>query len=457
MRILTAIAIVAVLIAGCWFAWGYFTGGLPVEAARAERGAIQEFVDEEGRTSLPESSTHLITMPYAGRIAAIDLAEGAEVAAGQVVARIVPADLDLSLDAAVAAVDRARAALEESEDTSVEETSLEQTERFVESMVHTVAAAEKRVESGRAKQEYAEKYLARTTEAHERDAVADDTLDQAQVRYVEGNVDYQQDVLVHSALLAMKAATDLMPTTVEQYIARKRLTRTVKAHELAQAEIELSEAQRDHERGVMTSPVAGVVLSRMESDERYLAAGTPLLEIGRTEDLEVEADVLTQDAVALRVGAEVDIYGPAIGAEPVAGRVKQIYPEGFTKVSSLGVEQQRVKVVVGFAPGVLAALSAGRELGVDYRVNVKIYTAGREGALVVPRSALFRGAAGDWQVFAVRAGRSRLVGVGVGLLNDELAEIVEGLDEGDTVILAPETNLEDGTRVAPLVRGTEDR
>jgi HlyD family secretion protein len=448
MRRFLVASLTAAVVIGGWFAWSNWTGGVAVEADRARRGDIQEFVDEEGKTRLPQ--TYLVTMPYPGRIAAIELPEGTPVSQGQVVARIMPLDLDLSLEAAQAAVDKAQAALVESADISVEETALRQTEKYVESMVHTVQAADKRVESGRAKQEYAEKFLARMTAAHQRDAVTDDTLDQAEVRYVEGNVDYQQDVLVHAALLAMKAATDLMPTTVNQYIARKQLTHAVKAHELAQAQVQLKEARRDHERGVMTSPIEGIVLARTETDERYLGAGAPLLEIGRLEELEVEADVLSQDAVVLERGAAVDIYGPAIGLRPVRGRVDRIYPAGFTKVSSLGVEQQRVKVIVRFEPRALARL--GRELGVGYRVNVKIYTAEAKGALMVPRSALFRGAGGDWQVFAVRGGRARLIGVKVGLLNDEAAEIIDGLAEEEIVVLAPETNLEDGTRVSPVLR-----
>jgi HlyD family secretion protein len=183
-----------------------------------------------------------------------------------------------------------------------------------------------------------------------------------------------------------------------------------------------------------------------------LPAGEPLLEIGNLADLEIEAEVLTQDVVRIQPGDAVDIYGAAIGPRPARGRVERIYPAGFTKISSLGVEQQRVKVVVRFDPEDLAQLREERELGVGYRVNVKLYTASKDDALVVPRSALFRGGDGDWQVFAVRDGVARLVNVRVGLINDELAEITDGLAAEDIVVLAPETDLQDGVRVKPLVR-----
>jgi HlyD family secretion protein len=452
MRTGLIVGVVLAVLVGGWLAYGRMNGGLPVEAAAARRGPISEFIDERGKTRLPR--TYLITMPFQGRIEAIDLPEGTPVKQGQAVARIVPLDLSLSLDLAKANVERAEASIVENDDTTVEQTGLQQTLSFVESMEHTVEAAAARVKSGQAKLDYAERTLARMNELRmrSRDVVTDDALNQAELRHVESNVDYQQDVLVHSALVAMKAATDLTPTTVRQYIERKQLTHNVLDAELDQARYRLREAERDHQRGTLTSPIEGVVLDRRVSDERQLPAGEPLLEIGNLADLEIEAEVLTQDVVRIQPGDAVDIYGAAIGPRPVRGRVERIYPAGFTKISSLGVEQQRVKVVVRFDPEDLAQLREERELGVGYRVNVKLYTASKDDALVVPRSALFRGGDGDWQVFAVRDGVARLVNVRVGLINDELAEITDGLAADDIVVLAPETDLQDGVRVKPLVR-----
>ena len=117
-----------------------------------------------------------------------------------------------------------------------------------------------------------------------------------------------------------------------------------------------------------------------------------LLKIGRWEDLEIEADVLSQELAPVKAGSAVDVSGPAIGTRPVVAHVTRIYPAGFTKISSLGVEQQRVKVVMRFGPADLARLRAEQGLGVDYRVRVRIFTAERSGTLSIPRSSLFRGA-----------------------------------------------------------------
>ena len=185
--------------------------------------------------------------------------------------------------------------------------------------------------------------------------------------------------------------------------------------------------------------------------ERNTQLTKPPASLGRLEELEVEAEILSQDVVRIEVGDPVEIYGPAIGEElgaGVPGVVQRIYPGGFTKVSSLGVEQQRVKVVIHFEAGVLPSLLE-RDLGVEFRVRTRVFTEGRQDTLVLPRTAIFRGADGGWRVFAIRQGRVRLEPVDVGLMNDSRIEIVAGLRQGDTVILAPESTLQDGTRVRP--------
>jgi HlyD family secretion protein len=216
--------------------------------------------------------------------------------------------------------------------------------------------------------------------------------------------------------------------------------------------VHLKETERDRNRGELRSPVDGVVLERAISDERQVSAGTVLLKIGRLEDLEVEADILSQDVVNVKEGDAVEITGPAIGLTPAHGTVKRIYPAGFTKVSSLGVEQQRVKVIVAFNPEDLAHLRKEHDLGVDYRVRVRIITDQKNDVLSAPRAALFRGGDGKWQVFVIRDGRARLQSVETGLMNDETVEIISGLEPNELVILAPETSLRDGMRVRPILR-----
>ena len=171
----------------------------------------------------------------------------------------------------------------------------------------------------------------------------------------------------------------------------------------------------------MTSPVDGVVLSRLVDDEQFVPAGETLVRIGCLADLEVEADVLTQDAARLPSGARR--RGLRIGRAgnrggPVTGKVRRVFPQAFTKISSLGVEQQRVTVLVELSDQAVQSMLAS-QIGADYRVRVRIYAQQRDHVLVLPRSALFRDPEGGWQVFVVRKGRARVQDIEIGLMNDD--------------------------------------
>lgn len=440
-------AIVLIALVAVWLAWGSFTPGIAVQAAAAKVGSIQEFVDEQAVTRLPQ--TYLITMPFAGRIEPIKLQEGMSVKEGEVVARIVPRDLELAVQQAQAAVERLKASIRENAYVKVERTAYDQAQKFVDSTAATVKAAKEQVSSALAKSDYAERHYARLVELFQKRVENRENLDAAELQKLQSGYELNQNRLIYTAMLAMQAATDLTPMMILQYIERKGLTGLALEQQKAEAEARLQQVFQEQQRGTMTSPVSGVVLQRTTSNERYQAAGTTLLEIGRLEDLEVEADVLSLDVVAVKVGHPVEIYGPAIGRPAARGTVARVFPAGFTKVSSLGVEQQRVKVIVHFQKEDLERLLSARHLGVGYRVRVRILTAEKPQALVVPRSALFRAADGTWQLYAIRSGRARIQSVGVGLMNDESVEILDGLAEGEQVVLAPESSLVDGEKVRP--------
>jgi HlyD family secretion protein len=449
---LIAVAIGAVALGG-----RLFNGGVSVEAARARVDGIRETIDERGKTRLPR--VYHITMPFNGRIDEIKLVEGTPVKRDQVVAQIVPEDLKLAMEAATAAVDRLDASIKENDDASVENVALKQSHKFVESMDRSVEAAKERVRAGKAKLEYAQRNHDRVYKLFRDNRLgkSEEEYEAARLALVQADVDYQQDQLVERAMEAMQAATKLMPVTLTEYIGRKKLSHEVLARQKEEARVRWQENKLSAQRGRMTSPVDGVVLNRLQTDERMVTAGTVLLEIGDLRELEVEVDVLSQEVVRVKVGQQVEVFGPAIGVRPLHGAVKNIYPAGFTKVSSLGVEQQRVKVIVAFDEADQRQLIDRRakgewDLGVDYRVRVRIITAMHSGALVIPRSALFRGADGRWQVFVIRDGNAQLQPIEVGLMNDEEVEVQSGVTADELLVLAPETNLTDGTKVKAVER-----
>jgi HlyD family secretion protein len=194
------------------------------------------------------------------------------------------------------------------------------------------------------------------------------------------------------------------------------------------------------------SPVDGTVLRRLRESEGVVPVGEPLLEIGEPGRMEIVADLLSTDAVRVMPGAEVLIeqWG---GGHTLHGRVRRVDPAGFMKVSALGVEEQRVNVVIDFTNPTEAA-----RLGDGYRVEVRIVLWQEKDVLKVPVGALFRQGDG-WAVFVVEEGRVRRQAVQLGQRNENEGQIISGIEAGATLVLHPPDTLTDGTRV--IVRENE--
>ncbi len=444
--IAAVVAAAAVALGWVGYAW---RPGVPVRAVEVRVQTIEEFVDEQGETRLPD--TYAVTMPFSGRVdrEPIDrFREGTPVKQGEPVARIVAEDLELAVRRARAGLERLEAAVAEGTDVRVERTAVEQAARMVEAVAESVKAAGARIEASRANLEYAQAHLARTRELQRTGARTQEELDLALAQHAGAAAAYRQDQLTYAAMVAVEGATKLLPGMIRQYIDRTlERTAEVLRKQRDEAQAALEEVLLEQRRGVMLSPIDGVVLNRRVSHERLVPAGETLLEIGTLEALQVEADLLSIEVVEVTVGDPVAIYGPAVGDPAARGTVARIYPAGFTKLSALGVEQQRVKVVIDPDPADRARLLAERRMGVAYRVRVRITTAAEDDALVVPRSALFRGADGRWRVFAIRNGRAREQVVELGLSNDLEAEVVAGLEPGERVVDIPDATLSDGVRV----------
>ena len=167
----------------------------------------------------------------------------------------------------------------------------------------------------------------------------------------------------------------------------------------------------------------------------------PLLKIGDMETIEIETDILSEEVSRLKPGQRVEITGKALEGRTVEGRVKRIYPGGFKKISALGIEQQRVKVIVGFD---------NRDIGLRPYVSVdlRIIVDAHKGVLTLPEQAVFK-SSDAWAVLVIEEGRLVLRPVEVGLRNDEVVEIVRGLTKDDVVVAEPTNDLEPGQRARP--------
>ena len=374
-------------------AWLLGPAPVRVEAVPASRGALLVTVDEEGETRVRDR--YLITAPLAGRLQRIALEPGDAVAEGAIVAQMNPRPLDPRLHAEAAARLEAAAAAAR--------------EAAARVAAARAALAQARREAARARELGATGIVAR--EAIER-AALDETTRARQL---------------DAALYAERAAAHRIEGARAALLAPGATSTLTVCAEQAEACVALR------------APVAGRVLRVLEENERVVELGTPLLEIGDPHALEIVIDVLSRDAVQVAPGAPVRVQDWG-GDRALDARVRLVEPSGFTKVSALGVEEQRVNVIADL-------LEAPAALGDGYRLEARIVT--WEGtALKIPATALFRDGDG-WSVFVVERGRARRRAVRVGRMGALEVEAAGGLAEGELVVRHPNDLLEDGTRVAP--------
>ncbi|MEI6463486.1 MAG: HlyD family efflux transporter periplasmic adaptor subunit [Verrucomicrobiota bacterium] len=388
-----AAALGALIVAGLW------PQAVSVEMAPVSRGPLVVTVDEEGMTRVRQR--YIVAAPVGGHLRRIDWKPGAPVEAGRTALAVLePAGADF-LDTRNQAQAEAR-----------------------------LRAAEAARDAARAQRERAG----------------------AAARLFAAEFGRSR-VLRDQKVLSVQEfeASQMKSETSEQEARAAEFSLRVAEFEVQQARAILSRGQTGAngvEPLIITSPVSGRILRVIQESARTVVAGFPLLEIGDATDLEARIEVLSRDAVAIRPGAKMllERWG---GSEPLAARVRLVEPSGFTKVSALGVEEQRVFVIADFTD----PLEKRPTLGDNYRVEARIVTWENAGALRAPAGALFQNA-GQWRVFVVRGGRAESRVVQVGRSNGVATEITGGLQEGEQVVVYPGDKVADGTAVSPLTVGT---
>lgn len=216
-------------------------------------------------------------------------------------------------------------------------------------------------------------------------------------------------------------------------------------HEVSAAKAVLtpSSARSDGGNVIVRSPVDGKVLKLLHENEGVVSAGTPLIEIADLADMEIVIDLLSIDAVKVKAGdvAYIEHWG---GPDRLLGKVKLVEPSGFTKVSALGIEEQRVNVLIDLVD----PREKWMTLGDAFRVEASIVITQKEEVTSIPVAALFR-TGGSWSVFKIIDGMAVLTAIEIGLRNDQIAEVESGLKVGDVVITHPSNSISDGTLIAP--------
>ncbi|HUO86007.1 MAG TPA: HlyD family efflux transporter periplasmic adaptor subunit [Thermoanaerobaculia bacterium] len=395
LRFRTVFWIGAALVVVLFLVWSFRPQPLAVDVAEAFRGPLRVTVRDEGRTRVREE--YVVSSPVAGRLLRVEVEAGTRVEAGQVVARVRPSPPGF-LDARAQGEGEAAVAV----------------------AAAALSAARAELERARAQARLAASEAGRAERLRAAELISDQDLERTrtELRVAESAVDAAEDnQRVRAAELGAARARAAQPGAL--------------GGEGSSVEVH--------------APVAGRVLRVTRESENVIAAGSEVMAIGDPEELEVVVEMLSTEAVQVRPGAEVAIEGWGGAEAPLAGRVRRVEPAGFLKVSALGVEEQRVNVIVDLVEGVgRSAADAG--LGHGYRVEAAIVTWQAADVVQVPVAALFR-SAGEWAVFRVAAGRAELAPVDIGRDNGRHAQILSGLEGGETVVLYPGDQLSDGVRV----------
>jgi HlyD family secretion protein len=393
------VIVVSALAAAGWLAWAFAPRPVPVETAIADRGRFESTIDEDGRTRVRDR--HVVTAPLAGRLTRITLHEGDPVAAGAVVATLLPT-LSPLLD-----------------------------ERTVRSQQARVEGAEAAVRRAAAQAE------------HTRVAV----------RQARNELERSEELAQRGFVAPTKLETDRLALAAARRMSEAaEQDRQIAQHELEQTRAALGAVRQSSAAPPfeVRSPIDGRVLKVLQPSESTIGLGTPLLELGDTRRLEIVAELLTTEALRARPGDRVSIerWG---GPQVLSGTVRRIEPAAFTKVSALGVEEQRVNVLIDLS----GPQEAYERLGDGYRVAVRIVVLSVDDAVRVPVGAVFplpplqaEDPTPRFAVFTLRDGRARLAPVDVGARNGTHAWIRSGLQPGQPVIVYPSAAVRDAVRVS---------
>jgi len=386
------------LVTGIAIAMLFRPVAVPVDFVTIESGALSVTITDEGKTRVKD--VFVVSAPVPGLMRRIDLEPGDPVKAGEtVVARIEPSDpsfLDVRTQAEAQAAVRASEAAQK------------------------YSAAQ--VRRAEAELDFAEAEYARYQGLAERNTVSENDLDAAQRRARTAS----------AALEEAKASLNVSRSQLEQ--ARAKLMTPNSTRESSDEDCKCINAY---------SPVSGTILRVLKKSEGVVTSGTPLAEIGDPTRLEIVVNLLSTDAVRVEIGQRVLIEAWG-GKQSLEGTVTRIEPFGFTKISALGIEEQRVKVRIDLVDPPERWI----RLGHGYRVEPRIILAEADDVITVPRAALFRDG-NRWAVFVEEDGEAVLRIVELGLANAFSAEITAGLEIGEKVVLQPSDRVSAGSRLQP--------
>lgn len=417
---LFVLIVLAAIVGG--LAYAFMPQPVDVDLVKVERGNVQVTVDEDGKTRIREK--YVVSAPLNGRILRISMDPGDEVTAGKTLLTMIePRDPEL-LDAR----------------------SVAQAEARVKAAEATLRQVEPQLEKARAEQAYAEAELTRARELVQNKSISKSEFENLDMLYRQWSEELRstriaEEIARFELQQAEAALMRSRPRVVEP--DSKAATAAGAGDDESSSRVDIADSANGNGSWnfPIYSPISGRVLRVFQESAAVVTPGTSLVELGDPGDLEVEIDVLSRDAVQIHPGDLVllEHWG---GEKPLEGRVRVVEPSGFTKISTLGVEEQRVYVIVDLVEPV----ENRRTLGDGFRVEARIVTDEALDVLKVPTSALFR-VGNESAIFKVVDNIVQQQKVKVGRQNGLEAEILEGLQEGEQVVLHPSDRVDEGVEV----------
>jgi HlyD family secretion protein len=416
--------------------WAFSPAPISVDTGRASRGELRVTVNAEGKTRIHDR--FVVSSPVDGRLARIELDEGDKVNQGTVVARIDPLPHTSAVKEALGRLAELRSQKEGVATQRPKEANLEQARTRIEAALAAQRQVEARVVSAQAALEQAKRDRLRAQELYASGAITRKEQEVAQLNETTKAKELEATRLaVKSATSEVEVARAALTVLQQQQKDPDYLLRVYDAR-IASVEAELTKLRDEAVRTDIRSPVSGQVLRVVQENAQFVKSGTSILEIGDVSNLEIVIDVLSSDATKIKPGNQILINDQA-NTQPIKAKVRLVEPSAFTKVSALGVEEQRVNVIGDF-------VDSGKIFGDAYRVDVQIVVWNAKNVLKAPLSALFR-CGKSWCTFIVKDGKAYRNQVEVGQRGDFEAEIRQGIKEGEVVILHPSEQINHGSRI----------
>lgn len=421
---------------GIGLIWAFRPTPIPVDTAPVEQGELQVTVNAEGKTRIRDRFT--IAAPVNGYLERIQLEAGDWVQQGSVVARIDPLATSSAVREALAQITEWRAQRAGVATQRPKSASLEQAQLRIHAAQDSQRQATARVIQARATLEQAQRDRQRAQELAQAGAIPRQDFETARLTETTRAKELETAILAEKTATAEVDVARAALTVLQQQQTDPDYLLRVYDARIASVEASLQKLRDEARRTEIRSPVSGRVLRIQQKSAQFTTAGTTLLELGNPKQLELIIDVLSTDAEHIRPGDRIWIeHGPA--TKPLQARVKRIEPSAFTKISALGVEEQRVNIIGDF-------IDPPNTLGDAYRIETRIVVWQSPNTLKIPLSALFR-CEQNWCVFGVKQHRAVQRQLKVGQRSDRFAQVLQGLTQGEQVILHPTEQIKEGSRI----------